>query len=75
MKREGRLIREIRQAVCDGRLREPFRAGDLIPAGVRCAWSTPSTFLSKHCVGNPGGNTELFVRVASGQYRLKERCA
>ena len=74
MKREGRLIREIRQAVCDGRLREPFKAGDIIPAGVCCAPSTPSTFLPKHRVGNPGGNTELFVCVA-GQYRLKERCA
>lgn len=75
MKYEGRLIREIRQAVRKGRLHEPFRAGDLIPAGVRCASSTPNTFLSKHCVGNPGGNTELFVRVAPGQYRLEERCA
>ena len=75
MAREGRLIREIRRAVRDGRLHEPFAAGDLIPAGIRCASSTPSTFLPKHRVGNPGGNSELFIRIALGKYRLKERCA
>lgn len=74
MKREGSLIQEIRRAVRDGRLHEPFVAGDIIPAGVRCAPSTPGTFLPKHRVGNPGGNSELFVRVASG-YRLKEHRA
>lgn len=29
------------------------------------------TFLPKHRVGNPGGNTELFVQVERGLYRLK----
>lgn len=75
MKRERSLIREIRRAVCEGRLREPFAAGDIIPAGVRCAKATPRTFLPKHCVGNSGGNSELFIRVAPGKYRLKEHYA
>ena len=29
-------------------------------------------FLAKHRVGNPGGNTELFVQVGRGLYRLKD---
>ena len=59
MKREGSLIREIRRAVRDGRLQEPFRAGDIIPAGiaahrVRRARSCPSI--------------ELAIRVATASY-------
>ena len=68
--REGVLIQEIRAAVEAGRLKEPFSSKDVIQAGVRCAVSTPGTFLPKHRVGNPCGNTELFVRVARGRYRL-----
>ena len=74
-RKEGRLIQEIRKAVQDGRLVEPFNSADVLKvlkkAGVRCADSTPGTFLPKHRVCNPGGNTELFVRVAKGRYRLK----
>ena len=66
----GRLIREIWKAVQDGRLAEPFNSANVLEAGVRCAQSTPGTFLPKHRVGNPGGNTELFVRVCKGKYRL-----
>ena len=65
----GRLIDQIRQAVADGRLVEPFGPQDVLHAGVACAKSTPGTFLSKHRVGN-GKTTELFVRVGRGQYRL-----
>ena len=72
MKREGCLIREIRKAVREGRLHEPFRAKDVIAAGVFCAPSTPSTFLAKHCAGNPGEDSELFIRVGRGEYRLIE---
>ena len=68
--KEGRLIREIRKAVRDGRLAEPFNSANVLEAGVRCAQSTLGTFLPKHRVGNPGGNTELFVRVCKGKYRL-----
>lgn len=74
MKHEGRIIKEIRWAVRDGRLHEPFSADDIIPAGIRCASSTPHTFLPKHCVGNPGGDSEMFIRVSRGKYRLKEYC-
>ena len=66
----GRLIEEIRAAVEAGRLKEPFSPADVIQAGVECAASTPGTFLPKHRVGNPGGNTELFIQVVPGRYRL-----
>ena len=59
---DGDLIRQIRRAVAEGRLKEPFRAADVCRARVRCAAATPGTFLSKHRVGN-GRTTELFVRV------------
>ena len=69
MSREGRLIKEIRAAVKEGRLKEPFAPRDLIQAEVRCAANTRSRFLWKHRVGN-GSTTEHFVHVARGQYRL-----
>jgi hypothetical protein len=30
-----------------------------------------AVMMSKHRVGNPGGFTELFVRINAGLYRLK----
>lgn len=69
MRREGWLIRYIREAVRTGKLREPFGRRDLMAIGVR--ESTAGVFTAKHAVGNPGGNSELFVRVAPGLYRLK----
>jgi len=30
------------------------------------------TFLPKHRVGNPGGNTPLFIQIGRGLYRLRE---
>ena len=69
-RKEGRLIREIRQAVQDGRLAEPFDRAAVSKAGVSWSYHTSRNFLSKHCVGNSGGNTELFVHVCKGKYRL-----
>jgi hypothetical protein len=61
---------EIYAAVRSRRLAEPFDA-----YVVRCAcpgWvdRTYHVFLSKHAIRNPGKDTELFVRVAPGLYRL-----
>ena len=69
MRREGWLIQHIREAVRTGRLRQPFGAQDLVAIGVLP--STAAAFPPKHAVGNPGGNSELFVRVSRGLYRLK----
>ena len=68
-RREGITIRLIRDAVCLGLLEEPFSPRDVNEALGIC-WG--GIFLPKHRVGNPGGNTELFVRISCrpAQYRL-----
>lgn len=60
-----------------GKIRGEMQAGkipaEFTPAQVNAAlgitWA--GTFLAKHRVGNTGGNTELFIRVRKGLYRLK----
>jgi hypothetical protein len=71
MQREGGTIRLIREAVRNGTLKEPFK-----PADVNRVLnvSFAGNFLPKHRVGNPGikgkKNTELFVKIDPGLYRL-----
>lgn len=65
---ERETIRRIRGAVRAGKLPKEFMAAQVNKA-LNIHWT--GTFLPKHCVGNPGGQTELFVRVARGLYRLK----
>jgi hypothetical protein len=60
---------QIYAAVFAGHLEEPFRAEDVRLACPGWAYSTYSTFLAKHAVGNPGKATELFRRVSLGRYR------
>lgn len=60
---------QIYAAVHSGRLREPFNAEMVRRACPGWAHKTYNVFLSKHAVGN-GATTELFVRVASGSYKL-----
>lgn len=67
----GRFINDIRSAVEAGRLEEPFRASDVAAVCPGYARRTYRVFLPKHRIGNPGGETELFVRVAPGLYRLR----
>ena len=70
MNRSGKFIKEIRQAVKEGGLKEPFRARDIRNAVPGYAYKTYQVFLPKHRRGNPGGETELFEQVAKGLYRL-----
>jgi hypothetical protein len=65
---ERETIRTIRELVGNGRLQKTFTPADVNKA-LSIHWG--GTFLPKHRVGNPGGYTELFVRTARGQYRLK----
>ena len=62
---------EIYEAVRQGRLSEPFGAKAVKLACPGWPEGTYRTFLPKHAEGNPGGFTELFVRVARGLYRCK----
>jgi hypothetical protein len=65
---EGETIRRIREAVRHGRLTQPFTPSEInVLLGIHWA----GTFLPKHRVGNPGGNTELFRQISRGVYRLK----
>jgi hypothetical protein len=65
------LASQIYEAVRSGKLAEP-----LTPETVKRAcpgWSdtTYKVFMNKHRVGNTGGQTELFVRIGPGQFKLR----
>ena len=53
-----------------GSLKEPFAVKDFRAACPGLGNATYNAFLSTHAVGNPGGNTELFERVALGKFKL-----
>lgn len=68
MFQERETMRLIREAVKRGTLAEPFRGADVNRAlNIHYA----GVFLPKHRVGNPGLNTERFVLIERGLYRLK----
>ena len=64
------LYQTIFDAVRSGRLAEPFDAAMIRRASGGPAHRSYEVFLPKHRVGNPGGYTELFIRVSPGLYRL-----
>jgi hypothetical protein len=64
---DRKTIRQIKQAVAAGKIPRVFKPPDVNKA-LEIGWA--GTFLPKHRVGNPGGNTELFVQVERGTYRL-----
>lgn len=68
---ERKTVKLIREAVKSIKLKEPFTAEDVHKACPSIPLSTCRTFLPKHRVGNPGGYTELFIRVSKGLYKLK----
>ncbi|MBN1149295.1 MAG: hypothetical protein JXA78_18685 [Anaerolineales bacterium] len=57
-------------AVKNGQLKEPFSSADFQKACPGLAERTYRAYLPKHRQGNPGGNVELFERIAKDQYRL-----
>ena len=61
---------QIYKAVHSGKLSQPFNSAMLKQACPGWAERTYFTFLGKHAVGNAGKQTELFVRVKPGWYRL-----
>lgn len=64
------LGQQIYDAVRSGKLAEPFTAEMVRRACPGWSDHTYGVFLPKHRVGNPGGNTPLFIRVSAGSYRL-----
>jgi hypothetical protein len=65
-----RVYRAIVNAVQSGGLAEPFGPDDFRRACPGFGAGTYKAFLHKHRRGNPGGNSELFERVAPGKFRL-----
>ncbi len=60
----------IRQAIANGTLGQPFKPSDVNRAlGISYA----GTFLPKHRVGNPDGNSQHFIQLGRGLCRLKGR--
>jgi hypothetical protein len=62
---------QIYAAVKSGKLAQPFSSEMVKRTCPGWAERTYSVFLNKHRVGNPGGETELFVRVAPGLFKLR----
>ena len=58
------------EAVRTGDLKEPFTIADFRRACPGFGEGTYNAFLHKHAVGNPGGNSDLFERVAPGRFEL-----
>lgn len=58
------------RAVKSKRLREPFGSKEFRATCPGFAEGTYNVFLNKHRKGNPGGNSELFIRVAPGRFRV-----
>jgi hypothetical protein len=66
--REGETIRKIRRAVTEHRVPTEFTPTEVNKA-LGIGWA--GVFLPKHRVGESGHNTELFVRIRPGLYKLK----
>ena len=64
------FVKDIRKARRKGRLPEHFRAADVKKACPGWTGGTYSTFLPKHRLGNPGGNTAYFLWHEPGLYSL-----
>jgi excisionase family DNA binding protein len=65
-----KLYKDIVDAVRSGTLTEPFTSSDVRRACPGWSSNTYGTFLPKHRVDNPGGNSELFEQLPTGQYKL-----
>lgn len=63
---------QVYAAVHAGRLAQPFTGEMVKRACPGWAERTYSNFFNKHRVGNPSGTTELFVRVAPGQFTIRK---
>lgn len=65
-----KVYRCIVEAVKSGILEEPFTKYDFRNACPNLGEGTYNAFLDKHRVGNPGGNSELFEKIAPGRFKL-----
>jgi hypothetical protein len=64
-----RVYESIVRAVKNRSLNEPFSRDDFRSSCPGFGEGTYNAFLDKHTVGNVGGNSELFLRVAVGKFK------
>lgn len=65
----NKVYRMIVEALRAGFLSEPFTQSDFRRACGGLGEGAYKAFLHKHSVGNPGNNSELFVRMAPGNFQ------
>jgi len=65
-----KVYSSIVQAVINGKLDEPFTREDFRSACPDFGEGTYNAFLWKHRLGNPGGYSELFVKVAPNLFTV-----
>jgi hypothetical protein len=70
MMAQHKVYSAIVRAVKSKQLKEPFGSKEFRAACPDFGDGTYNAFLHKHRKCNPGGNSELFVRVAPGKFRL-----
>jgi len=58
------------KAIENNTLREPFTKEDFRNTCPNLGAGTYQAFLDKHRVGNPGDNSELFVKVAPNLFKM-----
>ena len=63
-----KVYESVVEAVCVGRLAEPFSNGDFKAACPGFGKGTYKAFLHKHRLGNPGEESELFELLSPGQF-------
>ena len=64
------VYKAIITAVREGRMKEPFTAEEFRQVCPGFGVGTYQAFLWKHTKDNPGGQSELFEKVARGSFRL-----
>jgi len=70
MKTQHKVYSAIVRAVNSHNLKEPFGSKEFRSACPSFADGTYKVFLSKHRKGNPGCDSELFIRVVPGKFRV-----
>jgi len=66
------LLERIREALENGRLKEPFTWEDIKRACPGCADKTYKVFLVHHRKGNPIEYPEYFIRIDNEHYHVAE---
>ena len=66
----SKLYQDIKNAVKNGKLKEPFRTKNVKTACSRWSLIVIAVFLPKHRKNNPGGYIEYFWQIGRGLYKL-----